>query len=132
MARSASAELRRFGLTVGGMFVLLGTLSRWRGHVWPPAVLIPLGVALIVPGLVAPGILGPVQRAWMGGARVIGEVNSRIILGIMYFLVFAPVGFVIRAFVRDPLDRKLDDGKPSNWIPRPRTAVEPARYEQQF
>jgi hypothetical protein len=132
MARSASAELRRFGLTVGGMFVLLGALSRWRGHVWPPAVLIPLGVLLLVPGLVAPTVLGPVRRIWMRGATALGEVNSRIILGVMYFLVFAPVGLVMRAFVRDPLDRRLDDGKASNWIPRSRGPVERARYEQQF
>src|SRR5438093_11606493 len=104
MSSGGAAELRRFGLGVGGMFLLLGSLSRWRGHVWPPAVLIPLGVLLLVPGLVAPTVLGPVQRVWMRGARVLGEVNSRIILGIMYFLVFAPVGVVLRVFVRDPLD----------------------------
>ena len=132
MSSGGAAELRRFGLGVGGMFLLLGALSRWRGHVWPPAVLITLGVLLVVPGLVAPTVLGPVRRVWMRGAMVIGEVNSRIILGVMYFLVFAPVGFVMRALVRDPLDRRLDDGKPSNWIPRTRAAVDRARYEQQF
>ena len=96
MSSGGAAELRRFGLGVGGMFLLLGALSRWRGHVWPPAVLITLGVLLVIPGLAAPTVLGPVRRVWMRGAMVIGEVNSRIILGVMYFLVFAPVGFVMR------------------------------------
>jgi primosomal protein N' (replication factor Y) len=44
----------------------------------------------------------------------------------------APLGLALRAFVRDPLDRSLKDGKGSNWIRRPPAPVDPARYEQQF
>ena len=61
-ARSAR-ELRRFGLTVGGMFLLLGLVSRWRGHTLPPLVLGTAGVLLLVPGLLAPRILAPVDPA---------------------------------------------------------------------
>ena len=90
-----------------------------------------LGVALIVPGLLAPRLLGPVQRVWMRAAHVMGEVNSRIILGIFYFVVFTPFGFVLRRF-RDPLDRSLTDGRTSDWIRREPVPVDPARYERQF
>src|SRR5690349_4882438 len=116
MTGASSAELRRFGLTVGGMFVLLGCLSRWRGHVWPPVVMWAVGALLVVPGLIVPVALGPVRRAWMRFATVLGEVNSRVILGVFFFVVIAPVGFVLRKLVRDPLDRRLDDGKATNWI----------------
>ena len=132
MTGASASELRRFGLTVGGMFLLLGGLSRWRGHVWPPLVMWTIGVLLVVPGLVVPLALAPVQRAWMRFATVLGEVNSRIILGVFFFVVIAPVGFVLRRLVRDPLDRRLDDDKPTNWVPRARVPVERARYEQQF
>ena len=126
------AELRRFGLAVGGAFLLLALASWWRGHVLPPRVFVTLGVLLVVPGLVAPTVLGPVRRVWMRAALVLGEVNSRIILGVFFYLVIAPVGLVLRHLVRDPLDRSLDDGKASNWIVRERRPVERARYEQQF
>src|SRR5262245_46899595 len=132
MARASSSELRRFGLTVGGMFVLLGSASWWRGHVRPPTVMWTVGGLLVVFGLVAPLALDPVRRAWMRFATILGEVNSRIILGVFFFVVIAPVGFVLRKLVRDPLDRTLDDGKATNWIRRPRLPVERARYEQQF
>ncbi|HJQ82792.1 MAG TPA: SxtJ family membrane protein [Candidatus Binatia bacterium] len=132
MPAPSASELRRFGLTVGGMFLLLGTLSWWRGHVRPPVVFWTLGVLLVVPGLVAPMILEPVRRGWMRFGMLLGEVNSRIILGVMFYVVIAPVGFVLRTFFRDPLDRKLDDGKTSTWIRRERAPVDPARYEQQF
>lgn len=131
MSGAGSSELRRFGLLVGGAFVVLSALSRWRGHELPPLVLGTLGVALIVPGLLAPRLLGPVQRVWMRVAHVMGEVNTRIILGAFFYLVLAPVGFVLRR-IRDPLNRRLDDGQPSNWVRREAGPVEAARYEQQF
>jgi hypothetical protein len=132
MPGASPSELRRFGLTVGGMFVLLGLASWWRGHVLPPRVFWTVGVLLVVPGLVAPSVLGPVQRGWMRFAMVLGEVNSRIILTVLFYVVIAPVGFVLRTFVRDPLDRSLAGNEPSHWIKREGGAVDRARYEQQF
>jgi hypothetical protein len=131
MAERSIRELRKFGLTVGGIFLLLGVVSWYRGHEIPPRVLWTLGVLLVGPALVAPRWLGPVERGWMGMAAVLGAINSRIILGVLYYVVLAPVGLVMRRF-RDPLDRRLDDGRPTNWIKRPPEPVDPARYEQQF
>jgi hypothetical protein len=132
MPGAAPSELRRFGLTVGGVFLVLAAISRWRGHELAPLVLAALGAGLFVPGLVAPRVLGPVQRGWMRAAHVLGEVNTRIILGAFFYLVLAPIGFVMRRLVRDPLDRRLDDGRATNWIRREPAPVDPARYQQQF
>jgi hypothetical protein len=135
MAGASKRELRRFGLQVGGAFLVFGSVSWWRNHLYPPMVLWTLGALLFFPALVAPGLLVPAHRFWFGPvmrvAARIGEVVSRVILGLMFYLVFTPVGFVLRRF-RDPLDRALDDGRASDWHPRERGPVDPARYEQQF
>lgn len=128
---SSKTELRKFGLTVGAAFAVLGGISWWRGHELPPRVLWTLGALLFVPGLLFPSVLGPVQRAWMAFATVLGHVNTRIILTILYYLALTPVGFVMRLF-RDPLDRSLRDGRSSQWIKREQQPVDPARYERQF
>jgi len=128
---SSKAELRKFGLTVGGAFLVLGTISWWRGHEWPPRVLWTLGVLLLVPGALFPSILGPVQRGWMAFATVLGHVNTRIILTVMFYVVMTPVGLIIRLF-RDPLDRSLKDGNRSQWVKREQQPVDLARYERQF
>jgi len=73
MERASTAELRRFGLTVGAAFLVLASISWWRGHVIPPRVLGALGILLLVPGLLAPSVLGPVQRGWMRGATVLAR-----------------------------------------------------------
>jgi hypothetical protein len=127
----SASELRRFGLTVGGVFLVLGTLSWARDHTVAPQVLWALGALLAVPGLVAPGVLGPVQRVWMRGATLLGEMNARIILTVLFYAVIFPIGFVLRR-VRDPLDRALGDGRASHWTRRPREPFDPARYERQF
>jgi hypothetical protein len=131
MHAERSRELRRFGLVVGGVFLALGGVSAWRGHVWPPRVLWAVGTVLFVPGLLVPPVLAPVHRAWMGFARVVGEMNARIILTVLFYAVIFPVGRVLR-FFRDPLDRRLDDGRASQWIRREPAPVDPARYERQF
>lgn len=130
-AARTAAELRRFGLTVGGVFLLLALVSWWRDHTVPPLVMGALGTGLVLPGLVAPRVLAPVERAWMRFAEVLGRINTRIILTVLYALVITPIGLVRRAF-GDPLDRRMHDGRDSVWVRRPPAPVDPARYRQQF
>lgn len=65
----------------------------------------------------------PLPRLWEGWksfARAMGGFQSRILLGLFYFLIVTPFGMGVRAF-GDPLllrrARKL-----SNWIPRNETS----------
>jgi hypothetical protein len=124
-------ELRRFGLTVGGAFVLLALLSAWRGHTLPPRVLGTAGAILVAGGLVAPRVLAPVERGWMRFAEALGRVNTRIVLALLYCFVITPAG-IVRRWRHDPLDRRMRDGRPSVWVKRPPAPVDPARYRQQF
>lgn len=131
MPNLSKSELRKFGLTVGAAFSLFGAISWWRGHELPPLVLWSIGGALIVPGLLFPVVLGPVQRGWMKMAMFLGHVNTRIILTLMYYVVITPVGFIM-GFFRDPLARSWKDAEASNWIKRNPEPVDPATYERQF
>ena len=58
--------------------------------------------------LVYPGALKPVYKVWMKFGDTIGFINSRIILFIVFYLIFMPVGFLIRLFGYDPMRRKPD------------------------
>lgn len=103
-ARLNPAEGRRFGLVVGAAFLVFAGLSWWRGHTLAPYILASLGGALVLAGLVIPGSLGPVYRAWMGLAHVLSRVTTPIFLGIAYYLVLTPIGLILRAVGRNPLD----------------------------
>jgi hypothetical protein len=129
--RLSNAELRKFGLTVGAAFVVLGTISWWRGHELPPRILWTMGGLLIVPGAVAPALLRPIQRGWMAFALVLGHVNTRIILTVLFYLVMTPVGLIMRLF-RDPLDRSMSGNTTTHWTKRAPEPAEIQRYERQF
>jgi hypothetical protein len=124
-------ELRRFGLTVGGVFLVLSGISWWRGHAYPPMVLATLGTLLVVPGLLMPRVLGPVERRWMQFAEVLGRFNARVILSVFWILVMTPVG-IVRRMLHDPLQRKMRDGSTSTWVRRTPEPVAIDRYRQQF
>lgn len=124
-------ELRRFGLTVGGVFLALGLFSAWRGHVTAPTVLGVVGGCLVVPALVWPVILRPVERGWMAVAAVLGHVNARIILAAIYYLIVTPVG-VVRRSISDPLQRRLGSEATTYWLRRDQAPGDPAGYRKQF
>ncbi|MEO8202070.1 MAG: SxtJ family membrane protein [Gemmatimonadota bacterium] len=114
-ARLTPAELRRFGLLVGGVFALLGGVVRWRGGHVEPVVLWILGGSLMLTGLLAPALLAPVYRAWMGLAHVISKVTTPIVMGGVYYLVMTPMGLLARLFGHRPLEHR---GESSYWITR--------------
>ena len=116
-ARLTAAQGRRFGLTVGGAFLVIAAIAWWRGHPTATTIVGALGGALALAGLVIPTHLGPVERAWMRLAHAISKVTTPLVMGIMYLLVLTPTGLLRRAFGGNPLvHREADAGF---WRTRP-------------
>jgi len=129
--KTGDRELRKFGLVVGGVFVVLGALfwirhkAHWPFLFWP-------GAALVVFGAVVPRGLKWIYVAWMGVAIVLGFVMAHVILTLLFCLVLTPVGWVARWFGQDFLSLKLDRATKSYWIPRPPKPKSFSDYERQF
>jgi hypothetical protein len=122
MARSISARLttaegRKFGLVVGGAFLLLGALLWWRAHTEAALIAAVLGAALVLGGLALPAHLGPIYRAWMGLALALSKVTTPLFMGFIYFLVLTPSGLIARFLGHRPLVRSRHTG--SYWLSRP-------------
>lgn len=101
--------LRDFGLITGALFALIfGLLLPWKFEwswpVWPWALL----AILAFMAFVSPAALNPVYRIWMRFGLIMGSIISRIILGLVFFLVVTPIGLIMRATGRDPMNRQLD------------------------
>jgi saxitoxin biosynthesis operon SxtJ-like protein len=107
-ARLTASEGLRFGLLVGGAFLLLGVLLWWRTWLVGGLVAVVLGTALISAGLAAPNRLGPVYRGWMALALAISKVTTPVLMGLLYFLVLTPTGLIARLFGHRPLSRSRD------------------------
>jgi len=110
--------LRQFA---GLSLVVFGGLAAWRlwhGQVdlWTYVLGI-VAVVVGVTGLIAPAMVQPVYTGWMIVAFPIGWTVSKVALGLMFFLVFMPVGLVFRMTGRDALRLKRTDG--SYWLAKP-------------
>ena len=116
---NAAAKGRKFGLTVGTAFLVLAAIALWRGAPRAPVGLAVLGGLLFLAALVVPAYLGPVERLWMGMAKLISRFTTPVFMGIIYFGLFTPMGFLRRRFVRDRLAHRSLSG--SLWADRPET-----------
>ena|SRR5580765_3327652 len=129
--KTGDRDLRKFGLTVGAVFAVLGILfllrhrAPWSYFLWP-------GVALVFFGMVFPRALKCFYIAWMSLALMLGFVMAHVILALLFFLVITPVGFAARILGKDFLSLKLDRQASSYWILRERKDIPAAEYEKQF
>ena len=114
-ARLTPPEGRKFAFTLAVAFGVLAGVSWWRES---PRALLVFGViagAFALGGLVAPGKLGPVYRAWMGFAHALSKVTTPIFMGIVYFLVITPIAVIRRAVGGNPL--RAHSGA-TGWVDR--------------
>jgi len=62
---------------------------------------------LLVLALAWPRSLTQVYRLWMTVGEVLGWINTRIILGVIFYLLFTPLGLLMRLRGRNPMRRTL-------------------------
>ena len=96
-------EGRRFALTLAVAFDVLGGIAWWQGSSRATLVFGAIAGAFALGGLLVPGKLGPVYRAWMGFARALSRVTTPIFMGVVYFLVITPIAAMRRAVGGNPL-----------------------------
>ena len=105
MNKTETKQLRNFGLMVGGIFLLIGVWPALLRSDDPRAWAVVLGGLLVILGLGLPKFLGPVYRVWMIVGHALGWVNTRIILGIVFYGLLTPMGLVMRLFGKDSMQR---------------------------
>jgi hypothetical protein len=123
-------QLRSFGFTVGGIFAVIG--------VWPVVIhqedlrswaLYP-AAALLAAGIVFPKSLLWIHKGWMLLGHCLGWINTRIILGLVFYGVVTPIGMVRGWLGKDPMGRNLRPELDSYRIPR--EARPPSHMKRQY
>jgi len=76
--------------------------------------------------------LKPAYLGWMKIAHCIGTVVTFIILTLVFFLVFTPLGLLFRLMGKDFLSRRFDPNAKTYWEQRSRVLFDKQRYQKQF
>ena len=122
---------RTLGLVFAAVFVIVGLLPLVLGgsmRLWSLAL---AGFFLVI-ALAAPRLLGPLNRLWTRFGLLLHRIVSPIVLGIMFFLVVTPIGLVMRAFGKDLLRLRFDEGARSYWLDRTPPGPPPESLSDQF
>jgi hypothetical protein len=124
-------NLKKFGITMGIVFLAItAILSAKHNTIVLPALLVSL--AFFVLAALAARLLGPIYIVWMKFARILEWVNTRIILSVIFYLIFTPLGLVMKLLGKDLLDRRIEGNKDSYWHKKENKGFNLSDYERQF
>jgi hypothetical protein len=99
-----------------------------RVHVWAAL----LAGLFCLAALAAPKLLAPLNRVWTALGTVLHHVANPIILGILFYLVFTPFGWLLRWMGKDFLRLKKAPDDASYWILRQPPGPDPESMSRQF
>jgi hypothetical protein len=120
MVRESRVQLpsdRSFGLTIAVALGLIGAWLSWRDGT-PSVAVLSLCAAFLLAALAFPGILHPLNVAWMWLGHLLNRVVSPIVMGILFFGLLTPLAVLMRLRGRDVLQRRFDAARESYWIKR--------------
>ena len=119
---------RNFGIVFFFVFLII---SLWPVandnalRIWPIFV----GIIFLVLGLMNSKLLTPLNILWFKFGMFLGFIVAPIVMGIIFFLVITPTGFIMKTMGKDLLNNKYDKKKVSYWINRVKSK---STMKQQF
>ena len=119
---------RNFGLVFFFVFLIISLwplLNEDPLRIWS----IIIAIIFLILGLMNSKLLTPLNVLWFKFGILLGSIVAPIVMGIVFFLVITPIGFVMKIMGKDLLNKKKDNDKKSYWINRSKTK---STMKQQF
>lgn len=120
----------KFGLGLSIALALMASIAMARGLMARMETLALVSAALLAGALLAPKLLAIPAGLLEEIFKAMTKALMYVLLVLVFFIVFAPAGLMLRILGKDPLQQKLDPNAESYWLERkPR---DPSRTEKQF
>ena len=129
--RIDNKAIRDFGILIGFILLIIaGILFYKEGESYELIIL--FGIAFIGLGLGMPIILKPLYSIWMYFAVVLGWFMTRLILGLLFYIVVSPIGLISRLFGKRFLDLKNSTINSSYWNYKESSRISHQGFEKQY
>ena len=105
---------RSFGIVFFVVFFLIALyplINNEDIRIWSLVI----SLIFLILGLINSRILTPLNKILFKFGILLGKIVSPIIMGIIFFLVVTPIGFIMRILGKDVLNLKFNANK-SYWI----------------
>jgi len=124
-------NLKKFGITMAIAFAVITLIIFFKHrHSIIPTLIVSALFCLFAFGF--PMVLKPAYSLWMRLAFVLSWVNTRLILIVVFYLIFTPISLCLKLFGKDLLDIRTQKGRDSYWRKREELQRDKATYEKQF
>ncbi|WP_119392207.1 SxtJ family membrane protein [Taklimakanibacter lacteus] len=115
---------RSFGLVFAGVFAVITAYIFIRHDRFSiPAAAV--SAVFLVCALLVPQILTPLNKLWFRFGLLLHKIVSPVILGMIFFVILTPAGFLLRRFSRK-------DEAAAQWIDRAADDVKAGSFRNQF
>ena len=129
--KSKKSDLRKFGITVGVILLIVAGFLFWREKE-SFRFFFNGGIILFVFGIVMPVVLMPVYWLWMILTTILGWFMTRVILSLLFYVIITPIGLISRLFGKQFLELRWDKLKGSYWNYRTTKQLKNNDYKKQF
>ena len=129
--KSKKSDLRNFGITVGIILLIISGFLFWKEKESFQIFLV-CGITLFLTSIAIPSVLKPVYWIWMIFATILGWFMTRVILSLLFYVVFTLIGLTLRIFGKQFLELRWDKSKESYWNFRTNEHLKKENYEKQF
>lgn len=128
----ADGELKKFGFIFGPLALAVSMWQASRGHWGYVYFFAPAGVYALVMALTKPRWIYPLRWFLEMVFKFFMWVVTHAVLILCFYLVFTPIGLVMRLMGKDLLHQDLDETVKSYWAVRDKQSFDPEHYKKQF
>lgn len=125
-------QYRTFGFGLTGLLTIFGSLQIYKGHDDRCVYFFGASFVALMLSIFFPVALKYIYKVAMFVAHAIGWFNTRVLLGIIFYLLLSPIGIFLRIIRKDLLDRKLNKSSDTYWKTYKIHDTDLSRYEKQF
>ena len=105
---------RNFGIVFFIVFLIIAIYFLINSsEIWIWSLI--LSLLFLILGLINSKILTPLNKLWFKFGIFLGKIISPLVMGIIFFFVVTPIGFIMRLLSKDILNLKYNNEN-SYWI----------------
>ncbi len=119
--RISKKELQKFGIILSCILFVIAGLQFFKARIAASLWLVIIAGFVLLAAIFFTNYLKPVYLifSWLG--KIIGWINTKILLAVIFYILCTPLGLLRRLFQGDPLDRKIEKEKTSYWLDKAET-----------
>ena len=112
--KSEKSDLRNFGIIVGIVLLIISGFLFWKEKE-SFQIFLAIGITLFLTATAIPAVLKPVYWIWMIFAIIHGWFMTRVILSLLFYVLFTSIGLTLRFFGKQFLELRWEKSKESYW-----------------